>query len=124
MEDFDFDIDNEIDVANLQDEFRNFPSILFHYAELKANVEREHDLNKANYEESKARVYLEIKGSVEKITEKHLDATIINSEVVKDAKQTMLTAKRDLDTLKNYVESLRAKKDMLIQLGADMRKEL
>lgn len=115
--------DLNIDVANLQEEFRIFPSMLYHYNEKKAEAEREYEGTKAQFEEAKSAIYIAIKNEAEKITEAHLKARVDTNEVVVKLKKVMLDSLRDLNTLKNYVESLRAKKDMLIQLGADARKE-
>jgi hypothetical protein len=117
------DTDNMIDATDLGTEFREFPPKLFRYSEKKSDAERDHDLAKNRYEEVRAQVYLEIKRGGEKVTEKHLDALIEVDVRVQGAFVTMVQAKRDLETLKNFVDSLRAKKDMLIQLGADARKE-
>lgn len=119
----DLDSDIEIRVEDLQEEFRVFPSKLFAYSEAKADAERVYEDAKASYKESQAAMYVQLKKSGEKLTEKHLEALIETSEIVKPMQEKMLQAKRDFETLKNYCEALRAKKDMLIQLGADSRKE-
>ena len=98
-----FSADAQIDITDLQKEFRVFPSTLFAYNEAKALIK--------------------IKSGETKVTEKHADALVMIDPVVKAAFLHMLDMKRNLETFKNYVESLRAKKDMLIQLGADARKE-
>lgn len=118
-----FATDAQIDVTDLQKEFREFPSTLFAYNEAKANGESMYDRAKASYEEAQAEAYIRIKGGETKVTEKHAEALVVVDPLVKEAFHNMLSMKRDLDTFKNYVESLRAKKDMLIQLGADARKE-
>ncbi len=115
--------DNRINVADLQEEFREFPSTLYSYLEDKTRAESLYDVMKSQYEEMRAQVYVEIKNSGEKVTENAVDARIEIDSRVKEAKYRMFEAKRDAETIKNYVESLRAKKDCLIQLGADSRKE-
>ena len=119
----DFEKDNTIDVASLQKEFRNLPPILYRYAEIKAESEHAYDIKKAEYEELRSAKYIEIKSKEGKVTEANVSAMIEVDAEVKKALRDMLEAKRDLETLKGYLESLRAKKDMLIQLGADARKE-
>lgn len=118
-----FEKDNTIDVANLPKEFRNLPPLIYRYSEIKAEAEETYDLKKAEHDELRSKKYLEIRSREGKITEATLEATIDTDEEVKKALRDMLSAKRDLETLKGYLESLRAKKDMLIQLGADARKE-
>lgn len=116
-------VDNTIDLANIRDEFRKFPVLLYRYSEAKSDSERDYDNEKARFEEMKAAVYVELKNSETKYTENHLKAAIDSDPRVIEAKNKMLTAKRTYSTLKNFVDSLVSKKDMLIQLGADMRKE-
>lgn len=118
-----FEKDNTIDVASLQKEFRNFPPTLYRYSEIKAEAEETYDIKKAEYEELRSEKYIAIKSKEGKVTEANLSAMIEVDPDVKKALREMLAAKRDLETIKGYVESLRAKKDMLIQLGADSRKE-
>jgi hypothetical protein len=115
--------DREIDVADLQREFRVYPSVLFAHNEAKAEAEKTFDLLKLRCEEAEAAAYIKIKSGPEKVTEKHVEAMIATDKAIQELKREMLDAKRDLETLKNDVESMRAKKDMLIQLGADARKE-
>jgi hypothetical protein len=119
----DFEKDNTIDVANLQKEFRNLPPNIYRYSEIKAEADETHSIKKAQYEELKSKLYLEFRSREGKITENTLAAMIESDESVKAAQLEMFAAKRDLDTLKGYLDSLQAKKDMLIQLGADARKE-
>lgn len=118
-----FEKDNTIDVANLSKEFRNLPPLIYRYSEIKAEAEENASLKKAEYKELQAKKYLEIRSKEGKITEATVSAMIENDEEVKKALRDYLSATRDLDTLQGYLESLRAKKDMLIQLGADARKE-
>ena len=115
--------DNTIDVTNLTEEFRGIAPLIYRYGEAKANAEHAYDLSKAELDELKAQLYMEIKSSGEKVTEKHVEAIIDHNDRVKAAVRKTLELKRDLETIKSYTESLRAKKDMLIQLGADSRKE-
>ena len=117
--------DNEIDVNNLKDEFTNFSPMLNRYCEAKAQSQHDYGIAKAEYEEIRSEVYIELKTSKTdgKMTEKHLEAAVDIDSRVRKALRRMLDADRDLETIKGYVESMRAKKDMLIQLGADARKE-
>lgn len=119
----DFDKDNTIDVADLTKEFRNFPPTIYRYAEIEAEAEETYGIKKAEHEELRSAKYLEFRQKEGKITEATLEAMLDTDAEVKAAQREMLSAKRDLETLKGYLESLRAKKDMLIQLGADARKE-
>lgn len=119
----DIDKDNTIDTDNLTKEFRNFPPTIYGYSEIEAKAAEDLGIKKAEYEELRSAKYLEFRQKEGKITEATLNAMLETDPEVKKALRDMLASKRDLETLKGYVESLRAKKDMLIQLGADARKE-
>lgn len=115
--------DIEINVADLQAEFRGFSSKLYSYREVKSEAEKFHDLVKLQCDELEAETYLRLKNGPEKVTEKNLEALIATDEKVKAKRREVISVRRDFETSKNFVESLNAKKDMLIQLGADARKE-
>lgn len=119
----DVDRDNTIDVSDIQSEFRMYPVLLFRWSEEKSDAELAHDVARAQYEEIRSTKYLTFKRTPDKITEAAMEAMLNTDKEVIEAREKLLGAKRDAETLKNYVESLRAKKDMLIQLGADLRKE-
>lgn len=123
MKDLNYEKDNTIDVTDLKAEFQTLAPLIYRYSEIKAQAEHEYDLRKAQLDELKSEKYINIKSSGEKITEKNLEALIDIDPEVKTKLREVLEAKRDVETLKGYCESLRAKKDMLIQLGADSRKE-
>lgn len=116
-------LDNKIEVSDLNREFRNFPSMLYSYCEAKSAAQDIYNRMEAQLSELESSVYIEIKSGADKVTEKHVEALINTDARVKDLRNKVFSAGRDLETTKNYVESLRAKKDMLIQLGADARKD-
>jgi len=115
--------DNTIDCSRLKEEFAKFPVIFYRYMELKVNAEDEYERAKATWKEFRSLKYKELKGNNGKMTEKNMEAELDSHSELNVLNQRVLEAKRDLETLKAYVESLRAKKDMLIQLGADARQE-
>lgn len=115
--------DLEIDSTDLQAEFKKLPRTIHAYCEQKADAEREYDRLKFLLEEVRAKVYKDLRGSGVKHTEKSLEAELDCHPDVLAVQDMMLTAKRELATWIGGVESLRAKKDCLIQLGADARAE-
>lgn len=119
----DLEADISIRVEDLQEEFKVFPSLMFAYSEAKADAEEAFEDAKAAFKEAQSALYVQLKSSGEKMTEKHLEALIETSDVIRPLQKKMLKLKRDFETLKNFCDALRAKKDMLIQLGADARKE-
>ena len=117
------EIDNTIDTSDLSTEFKNLPPTMYGYRVELASAEHGYDLAKATYEELRSAKYLEIRSREGKVTEATVEATLDIDPEIKAAKRKMLEAKRDMETVDGFMESLRAKKDMLIQLGADARKE-
>ena len=115
--------DLDIDVKDLTAEFKKLSLLLFRYYEAKADSEREYDKVKQTHEEIRARVYRGLKSSGDKLTEKALEAAIDSNDDVLSIQTMMLDAKRTLATWYGAVESMKAKKDCLIQLGADRRAE-
>ncbi len=118
-----FEKDNEIDIDNLTKEFRSLPSILYGYREIEAKASEDFDLRKAEFKELRSAKYLEFRSREGKITESTLEAMLDTDPQIKEALRTMLSTKRDLETIRGYSESICFKKDMLIQIGADARKE-
>jgi hypothetical protein len=119
----DSEMDLEIDVSDLEREFKRIPSLVHGWSEIKASSEEAYGLAKAEHEELRSQKYLDIRSQEGKITEANLEARIDVDPDVKKALRNVLAAKRDLDTLKGFTEGLSSKKDMLIQLGADSRKQ-
>lgn len=116
--------DIEINVANLSEEFKKLPLLLFRYSEKKAEADYLYERDKELYNEARAIVFKTLKESGEKMTEKTVEAHIDTHPTVTALRDIMLQSRRDLETVKGFVESLKAKKEMLIQLGADARLEM
>ena len=126
MDDFklDIDINHRIDSANLPFEFRWMPVILFHYGKAKASAQYECDMAEARFKEAQESKYFYYKSDKDlKYTDKQAEAAAKSDPQVIELKNAYFAIKKDVGTLVAYLESLRAKKDMLIQLGADARKE-
>lgn len=117
----DLDTDIEIDVSDLQKEFRRLPALAYRYSEMKAEADEAYGLAKAELEELRSILYCQLKASGEKYTVDHLKAEIDTNEDVTEQVRVVLTAKRDLDTIKGYLDGIKMKESMLIQLGAASR---
>lgn len=118
------EVDLSVDASNLNSEFRNFPTILYRYCVYKADVERNRDIAKAKLKEIKAITYKRIKSDPSvKHTEKSLEAEIDTDPAVLEAQSKWIEAEHNASTWNGAVDSMKAKKDCLIQLGADSRKE-
>lgn len=115
--------DLDLDLDDLKNEFRRIGPLIYAYCEIKANAHEAADIAKAEHEELRSKKYLEFRQREGKITEATLDAMINTDEDVIKALRNWLAAKKDFETISGYVEGLEANKDMLMQLGADARKE-
>lgn len=118
------EIDLAIDVTDLTSEFRRLSLTLFRYYGRKADAERDLDIARAHLKETKATVYKLIKSdSSVKRTESAIEAEIETHPSVVEAVKLVTEALHTAATYQGAVESMKAKKDMLVQLGADSRKD-
>jgi cell fate (sporulation/competence/biofilm development) regulator YmcA (YheA/YmcA/DUF963 family) len=119
------EIDLIINTADISSEFRSFSIVFYRYCEKKADIEKQRDIAKAKLKEVKAVVYKQIKNNVMvKHTEKSIEAEIDSHPIVLEAQNKLIEAEHDASTIGCAVESMKAKKDMLIQIGSDRRKEI
>ena len=119
------DVDLNIDVANLTSEFRDFPILMFRYSQHRAKIETQRDMAKARLKETRATVYKKVKSdTTAKHTQSSLEAEVDTDPTVIEANMKFIRAEHDAATWAGAVESMRAKKDVLIQLGSDRRKEI
>jgi hypothetical protein len=119
------DVDLQVDVTDLTTEFRRLPHILFEYYKYKANAEKQRDIAKARLKETRAQSYKRLKADVTtKRTEAGMEAEIDTDPAVLKAMGQLIQAEHDASTWQGAVESMKAKKDSLIQLGSDRRKEI
>jgi hypothetical protein len=119
------DTDLSVNIHDLTTEFKNLSLTLFRYYQHKAQVEAQRDIAKANLEEIQAVAYKRIKSDTSvKHTEKSIEAEITTDVKVLEAQKKLIRAEHDAKTWGGAVESMKAKKDCLIQLGSDRRKEI
>lgn len=119
------DVDLSIDVANLSSEFRTFSTTLYRYCQYRAKVDTQLDVAKAKLREIRALAYKRIKSDTSiKHTEKSMEAELDTDPTVIEAQMKVIRAEHDSSTWAGAVDSMRAKKDCLIQLGSDRRKEI
>ena len=118
-------VDLSIDVANLSQEFRFFPTVFYQYCLQKAKIEASRDIAKSKLKEARALCYKRIKSDLSlKLTEKGIEAEIDTDPSVIEANMKFIRAEHDATTWCGAVDSMKAKKDCLIQLGSDRRKEI
>lgn len=119
------EIDLEVNVADLTTEFRNFPSTMYRYSVHRAKIEANRDVAKAKLKEVRAIVYKRVKSDTSaKHTQTSIEAEIDTDPAVIEAQMKFIRAEHDATTWAGAVESMRSKKDCLIQLGSDRRKEM
>lgn len=119
------DTDLAIDVANISSELRNFAVIMYRYSQHRAKVEAQRDVAKAKLKEIRAIVRKRVKSDNSvKHTENSIEAEIDTDPVVMEAQMKLIRAEHDATTWSGAMESMRAKKDCLVQLSADRRKEV
>lgn len=119
------DKDLTIDVADLTREFREFPILMYRYMQQRARSESKRDILKGKLKEARAQVFKELKrDTTQKHTAVSLEAEIDSHPTVIEANLRFIQAEHDASTWGGAVDSMRAKKDCLIQLGSDRRKEM
>jgi len=119
------DTDLSINVADLSNEFRHFPTVFYQYCLQKAKIEASRDIAKTKLKEARAVCYKKIKSDLStKLTEKGIESEIDTDPSVMEANLKFIRAEHDASTWCGAVDSMKAKKDCLIQLGSDRRKEL
>lgn len=119
------EVDLAIDIDNLTSELRSFSPKLYRYYQHKAKVETQRDLAKTILKETKAEAYKRLKSDPKvKHTEKSLEAEIDTDQQVMDAQRKFIRAEHDATTWNGAVDSMKAKKDCLVQLNSDRRKEV
>ena len=119
------DVDLTINVSDLTTEFRNFPIVMYRYSQKRASAEATRDLAEATLKELRAIAYKRVKSDLSaKHTEKGLESEIETDPDVKTAKIKLIQAEHNAATWAGAVESMRSKKDCLIQLVSDRRKEM
>lgn len=118
------EVDLEINVSDLHNEFRRFPTVMYQYSLRKADADKRASVAKAKLKEIRAVTLKRVKGDPSvKHTEKSLEAEMDTDPMVLEVQRRLIEAEHDAATWYGAIESMRAKKDCLIQLGADRRKE-
>lgn len=119
------DTDLEVNIHDLTGEFKKLSLLLYRYSSVYAECKRRRDIAKAKLKEVRAVVYKRLKLDVTtKHSEKSLEAELDADKDVWDATLKLADAEHAVSTWDGAVESMKAKKDMIIQLGSDRRKEV
>lgn len=122
-QDLDPELDVEIDTDELSKEFRLFAPIYWRYTMEQSYAQEKVADAKIGLKELRAKVYVGFKQDGVKRSEDFIDALVdLDPLVAAQAKQLALY-EYELRNFEGYVQALKYKKDFLIQLGADARKE-
>lgn len=117
--------DLQVDINDLTSEFKKLSLVLFRYYKHKATIEAQRDVAKAKLKEIRAITRKRIRQDTSvKHTESSLEAEIDTDPLVIEAQYKFIRAEHDAATWYGAVDSMKAKKDVLIQLGSDRRKEI
>ena len=117
--------DFEIDLNSLDEEFRKLPRFINAYSRLYAQAVYEYETSKSLWKEIRGDVFKSIvESSEKKPSDSVIESEVVTDEKVVQAHKEMREAERDMNTIKGHCVSMQAKKDMLIQLGANARKEV
>jgi hypothetical protein len=117
-------VDFFVDVHDLTAEFRKLPRTLFWYFQVKAAAEYDLDMAKSRLKELRGQIYGSLKANTAvKQTEASIEAILDSHPDVIAAERVVAESKRIAMTCHGAVETMKAKKDSLVQLGADARKE-
>lgn len=115
--------DVEVDVEDLGREFRRMGPLIYRYSKLEAELQLDYDDAELDLKELRSQLYLNLKRDNPEMKETERKAAIDQHQDVKDLSRSLLVIKRKLRKNRGVLDALKAKKDMLVQLGADARKE-
>lgn len=113
----------------IQEEYANLPAMIHRWLTLLAHAEEQHLLAKLDLKEWEAKERLKIREVAElkgtkPPTVDAIDAHIEAHEKYRQLSMAIIKTEHDRDEVFATVEALRAKKEMLISLGATMRQEI
>lgn len=111
-----------VTVSDITEMMSEMPTLLFSWLEKASDAAEVAAFKAIAVKEAKASAYASLKNSGEKLTEKHLEVLVELDPAVVAAKAEEVKTTRDAATFKNFAEALRTKRDMLVQLDADLRK--
>ena len=112
----------------LNEEFVRLPSDLAYWCTRASDAHRAYLEAKIELDRISAATFLTCRerllSSGEKATEKMIDSTVTSDEAYLAARQAYLEAEVERERTRGVCEAIRAKRDMLISLGANHRAEM
>ena len=119
-----------LDETDLAGEFVRFAGTFAYWSERYADAEREAEAADQAVDKARAMAFLVVaeqntkRAKADKHARPLLDALAEQNSALAKAQAEALNKRRKAMAYKGYVEALRAKRDMLVQLGARRRAEL
>jgi hypothetical protein len=113
-----------VDPDNLNQEFISLSGWFARYVALHAEAAREYHLAKLLRERLHASLYLLASSQEGKQTVDSIKAKVEASEDMAQAKEKEVLADVEMQRLKGMIEALKAKRDCLVSLGANMRADM
>lgn len=116
-----------IDEVDIQAEFCRLPGDLAYYASQLAEAARRRDMAKFNMERVYSRTLLEEKAAAAisgtKLTVADTEARVVTSDAYEQARLEMIECEAAKAAAYGVLDAIRAKRDMLVSLGATQRAE-
>jgi DNA repair photolyase len=117
-----------LDPTVITDEMSRVSADFAYWGNRYAKAHREYLRAKILDKRAKAQSYAEkrelLQATRGKATVSDIDAAVVLDETVQEAEAAVIECEYDRETLKGCLEAVRAKRDMLITLGAHMREEM
>lgn len=118
-----------IDHLNLNEEFIRVPGDVAYWGEQHAKAIRAHHEAKNAEEEVRAGLWEQAKmraeaGSKTKPTQKDISSIIDRQDAMKEAKAQVILTEFRKECVKGWLDAVRAKREMLVTIGANMREEM
>lgn len=117
-----------IDPINLNESFVRLPGDMAYAGALYRDSVQAYLTAKRDFQVKEAEIRLvtraRLKGEGSRVTESTVEATVLTNPAWSSAKQTYIEAEAEMTGAKLRVEAIKAKRDMLIQMGAQYREEM
>jgi hypothetical protein len=117
-----------IDPINLNDSFVRLPGDLAYAGALYKDAVKNYLVAKRDFQIREAELRLRtralLKSEGSKITESIVEATVLTNPAWAEAKKKYIESEAEMTGAKLKIEAIKAKRDMLIQMGAQYREEM
>lgn len=116
------------DPLKLDDEFVRLPADLAYWHGQASNALREYQIAKIDTKRLEARLSIEHRerqlAEGKKPTESTVSAAVETDDEMYEARKSLVTLESDYERIRGVVDAVRAKKDMVVSIGHQIRAEL